>query len=334
MSTPPKPPSRRRRPASSIAPRSSTQLPPVPRRAGRSRSARATPTRPSREGLLAHRARGARDLRRADPVSRHLDLEARAMRGRGEGYYTIGSSGHEGNAVIGCLTRTTDPAFLHYRSGGFMMARAARPGGDPALDTALSLAASADDPISGGRHKVWGSKAGVGAAADLDDREPPAEGASALRSALEHGETSEASAARPGRQHRRVQLRRRQREPRRGARRLQRRGVDGLPAAAGARSCSSARTTASASPCARLPAGSRHAFSRAPRPALLPRRRPRHRGDLRRSRPTAIAACRERSRARSSCTSRSSACSATPAPTWRRSIAAWPRSRRARPPIR
>ena len=55
--------------------------------------------------------------------SRHLDLAAREMRARNEGFYTIGSAGHEGNAVIGQLTRTTDPAFLHYRSGGFMMAR-------------------------------------------------------------------------------------------------------------------------------------------------------------------------------------------------------------------
>jgi 2-oxoisovalerate dehydrogenase E1 component len=81
------------------------------------------------------------------------------MRARNEGFYTIGSSGHEGNAVLGYLTRTDDPAFLHYRSGGFMMARGARdPDCDPVRDTALSLAASADDPISGGRHKVWGSR--------------------------------------------------------------------------------------------------------------------------------------------------------------------------------
>jgi 2-oxoisovalerate dehydrogenase E1 component len=32
------------------------------------------------------------------------------------------------------------------------------PGMDPAMDSALSFAASKDDPASGGRHKVWGSK--------------------------------------------------------------------------------------------------------------------------------------------------------------------------------
>lgn len=96
----------------------------------------------------------------AQLTSRHLDLEARAMRARGEGYYTIASAGHEGNAVVGHLLRPTDPAFLHYRSGGFMMARSRQvPGIDPIQDTVLSLAAAARDPIAGGRHKVWGSRA-------------------------------------------------------------------------------------------------------------------------------------------------------------------------------
>ncbi|WP_406672626.1 thiamine pyrophosphate-dependent enzyme [Natronospira sp.] len=98
------------------------------------------------------------ELFESQMLSRHLDIEARAMRGRNEGFYTIGSSGHEGNTVVGRVTRHTDPAFLHYRSGGFMMERSRKLESiDPAYDTALSLAASSDDPISGGRHKVWGS---------------------------------------------------------------------------------------------------------------------------------------------------------------------------------
>ncbi len=100
-----------------------------------------------------------REIFLAQMRSRHMDLVAREMRARNEGFYTIGSSGHEANAVVGYLTRTTDPAFLHYRSGGFMMARTAQVAGcDPLYDTALSLSASSDDPISGGRHKVWGSR--------------------------------------------------------------------------------------------------------------------------------------------------------------------------------
>ncbi len=92
-------------------------------------------------------------------ISRHLDLMARVLRVQNKVYYTIGSSGHEGNAMVARLTRHTDPAFLHYRSGGFMAERFRKlPGMDPVMDSALSFAASQDDPASGGRHKVWGSK--------------------------------------------------------------------------------------------------------------------------------------------------------------------------------
>ncbi|MBP6597744.1 MAG: MFS transporter, partial [Arenimonas sp.] len=92
-------------------------------------------------------------------ASRHLDLMARVLRVQQKVFYTIGSSGHEGNAMVARLTRHTDPAFLHYRSGGFMAERFRKlPGMDPIMDSALSFAASAEDPISGGRHKVWGSK--------------------------------------------------------------------------------------------------------------------------------------------------------------------------------
>ena len=34
-------------------------------------------------------------------LSRHMDLKARLMKDEGKCYYTIGSSGHEGNAVFG-----------------------------------------------------------------------------------------------------------------------------------------------------------------------------------------------------------------------------------------
>src|SRR3982751_6220766 len=92
-------------------------------------------------------------------ISRQLDLMARVLRVQNKMFYTIGSSGHEGNAMVARLTRHTDPAFLHYRSGGFMAERFRKlPGMDPIMDSALSFAASSEDPISGGRHKVWGSK--------------------------------------------------------------------------------------------------------------------------------------------------------------------------------
>ena len=92
-------------------------------------------------------------------VSRHLDLMARVLRVQNKVFYTIGSSGHEGNALVARAARHTDPAFLHYRSGAFMAERFRQlPDMDPVMDAALSFAASRDDPASGGRHKVWGSK--------------------------------------------------------------------------------------------------------------------------------------------------------------------------------
>ncbi|MEE4304770.1 MAG: transketolase C-terminal domain-containing protein [Wenzhouxiangella sp.] len=92
-------------------------------------------------------------------VSRQLDLMARIKRLENKVFYTIGSSGHEGNAMVGRLTRETDPAFLHYRSGGFMAERyRKREGLDFIRDTCLSFAAAREDVASGGRHKVWGNR--------------------------------------------------------------------------------------------------------------------------------------------------------------------------------
>ncbi|GIW73389.1 MAG: MFS transporter [Planctomycetota bacterium] len=91
-------------------------------------------------------------------IARHLDFEARAMRARGEGFYTIGSAGHEANACVAAALRPTDPALLHYRSGPFFVERARqRPGETPVFDVLLGLAASKEEPIAGGRHKVFGS---------------------------------------------------------------------------------------------------------------------------------------------------------------------------------
>jgi 2-oxoisovalerate dehydrogenase E1 component len=93
-------------------------------------------------------------------TSRQLDVAARELKKTNRSFYTIGSAGHEDNAIIGARLRITDPALLHYRSGGFVMARARQlHGSTPVLDTALGMVASSDDPIAQGRHKVWGSHA-------------------------------------------------------------------------------------------------------------------------------------------------------------------------------
>ncbi|MEP7348856.1 MAG: thiamine pyrophosphate-dependent enzyme [Sphingorhabdus sp.] len=95
------------------------------------------------------------DLFDSQIMSRHLDLWAR--RSKGKTFYSIGSSGHEGTAAMAAATRATDMAFLHYRDGAFLIQRKKQAGGlTPLYDMALSFAASADDPISGGRHKVLG----------------------------------------------------------------------------------------------------------------------------------------------------------------------------------
>ena len=97
---------------------------------------------------------------RAGCLSRALDRQSRVMQKAGQGFYTIGSSGHEGMAAVAAALRPTDMAFLHYRDAAFQIARAGQvPGQSIAWDMLLSFAASSEDPISGGRHKVLGSKA-------------------------------------------------------------------------------------------------------------------------------------------------------------------------------
>ncbi|UWQ24601.1 MFS transporter [Leisingera aquaemixtae] len=97
---------------------------------------------------------------RAQVLSRALDLTSRAMQKAGEGFYTIGSSGHEGMAAVARALRPADMAFLHYRDAAFQIARADQvPGQRIAWDMLLSFACSSEDPTSGGRHKVLGSKA-------------------------------------------------------------------------------------------------------------------------------------------------------------------------------
>ena len=98
-------------------------------------------------------------LYRAQVLSRALDLQSRVMQANKQGFYTIGSSGHEGMAAVAHALRPDDIAFLHYRDAAFQIARADQVGGQDMLrDMLLSFACSMDDPTSGGRHKVLGSR--------------------------------------------------------------------------------------------------------------------------------------------------------------------------------
>ncbi|GIM83923.1 thiamine pyrophosphate-dependent enzyme [Winogradskya consettensis] len=119
------------------------------------------PGEPVREGSALTGER-ARELFDAQLTSRHLDLAARWLRSFNEGFYTIGSSGHEGNAAVAAVLRPDDPALLHYRSGAFYCVRAASAASagdfllDAARDVLRGIVASSLEPISGGRHKVFG----------------------------------------------------------------------------------------------------------------------------------------------------------------------------------
>ena len=93
-------------------------------------------------------------------VTRALDRISRVMQAAGNGFYSIGPSGHEGMAAIAAALRPQDMAFLHYRDTAFQVQRAEQVSGQTiAWDILLSYACAIEDPISGGRHKVLGSRA-------------------------------------------------------------------------------------------------------------------------------------------------------------------------------
>lgn len=117
------------------------------------------PSRPVRDGTSLT-GELAQQVFEAQLISRHLDLAARWLHSFNAGFFTVGSSGHEGNAAVAIALRPDDPALLHYRSGGFYCARAAQvSGSDPIHDVLRGLAASAGDPVSGGRYKLFANPA-------------------------------------------------------------------------------------------------------------------------------------------------------------------------------
>ena len=107
----------------------------------------------------------AATLLEAEITSRLVDHTARWLRGAHNlGHYTIGSAGHEANAAVALCLRPTDPALLHYRSGGFYVARSLQAQqlgqnvGDPVDDILRGMLARSTEPIAGGRHKVFGNQ--------------------------------------------------------------------------------------------------------------------------------------------------------------------------------
>jgi 2-oxoisovalerate dehydrogenase E1 component len=98
----------------------------------------------------------AEALWRAQVRSRLCDFAARALKDTGRSFYSIGSAGHESNACVALALEPTDPALLHYRSGAFYLARAGQAGRDGVPDILRGVTAARDEPIAGGRHKVFG----------------------------------------------------------------------------------------------------------------------------------------------------------------------------------
>src|SRR6478609_2889962 len=99
----------------------------------------------------------AEALWQAQIESRACDHAARWLQKEKRSYYSIGSAGHESNAAVALALRPTDPALLHYRSGAFYLARAGQAGRDGVPDVMQGVAAAIDEPIAGGRHKVFGN---------------------------------------------------------------------------------------------------------------------------------------------------------------------------------
>ena len=74
----------------------------------------------------------AREVLESMIGARQLDLAAHELRAQGQGHYTICSTGHEMNALVGRLTTPQDPAIVHYRSAAFQLERARQvPGTTP-----------------------------------------------------------------------------------------------------------------------------------------------------------------------------------------------------------
>ena len=146
---------------------------------------------------------------RAQVESRAIDHAARWLQAQKRGFYTIGSAGHESNALVALALRPTDPALLHYRSGGFYLARAGQAGRDgvvgrPARDGGGHGRADRRRPAQGLR-----SPRTRGHPADLHDRiAPAARGGDRIRDRARTGARASRQRVARGR-HRRLLVRRR-----------------------------------------------------------------------------------------------------------------------------
>ena len=90
----------------------------------------------------------------------HLHTQSRIASHGAYGYYTIGPCGEELMSVLGLALRPTDPAALHYRHLGALVARQLQRGvdfDDILLDRARGYTTSLHDPVTGGVHCSLGA---------------------------------------------------------------------------------------------------------------------------------------------------------------------------------
>lgn len=93
-------------------------------------------------------------------TTRHIDIQTRILKQKNLSYYTIASAGHENNIALAYSSHINDIALLHYRSSAFMLERASKLGEshyeEQIKNQLRSVIASKYDPVSNGRHKVFG----------------------------------------------------------------------------------------------------------------------------------------------------------------------------------
>lgn len=85
----------------------------------------------------------------------HLHTQSRIAAHGGYGFYTIGPCGEELLSTLGLAARPTDPAALHYRHLGALVARQLQRGvplPDLLLERARGYTTSTSDPVTGGAH--------------------------------------------------------------------------------------------------------------------------------------------------------------------------------------
>ena len=262
------------------------------------------------------------ELFEAQATSRHLDFAARELQQQGGGFYTIGSAGHESNAAGRRGAAADRPGAAALPVGRLLLwpgpsrCRARR----RSATCCRACSGLADEPIAGGRHKVFGHPdlAIIPQTSTIASHLPRAVG---LARRAAPGPTGWASTSRVAARRRRgLLVRRRLGQPLHRRRRDQHRAATPPSAGCRCRSCSSARTTASASRCRPRTAGSSPRTGPAPGCDYLAA----DGADPVAARPLIVEAVsrgRDANAGRSSCTCAPSGSSATPAATPRSATA-------------